>query len=160
MASHPVALSGLNTREAITDGLYRALNAFDRNDATLFDSAFHGDDASFELHQMGDKRVTTGTANIKNFLLSHIGPMNTTHMATNIRIEMQDGSDSAHLKALALNQHFRPGTGTELGSQNYFVGGEYSIDLTKDAKDGLWKINKWVLNVFWRQGDPTLMHRS
>lgn len=85
--------------------------------------------------------------------------MDTTHMISNVRVDVKDGADTASLTAYALAQHCPPGKGKELDAPKYLVGGEYWIDLVRDEGDGLWKIKKWVLDVIWRQGDASIMQR-
>jgi hypothetical protein len=156
--SRPHTLTSLTPREAITDALYRALIGFDRNDISIFNSAFAGEDVIFELHS-DDRRIINGLSTIRTQVLDHVGPMDTTHMISNVRVDVKDGADTASLTAYALAQHCPPGKGKEPDAPKYLVGGEYWIDLMRDEGDGLWKIKKWVLDVVWRQGDASLMQR-
>jgi len=156
--SHPHTLTSLTPREAITDALYRALIGFDRNDIPIFNSAFAGEDVTFELHD-GQKRIVNGLSTIRTLSLEQVGPMDTTHMISNVRVDFKDGADTASLTAYALAQHCPPGKGKEPDAPKYLVGGEYWIDLMRDEMDGQWKIKKWVLDVIWRQGDASVMPR-
>jgi hypothetical protein len=156
--SYPHPLSSLTPREAIADTLYRAVLGFDRNDMAMFDSAFAGEEVSFELK--GDpSRNANDLTTIKNYVLARVGLMDTTHSISNIRIDVKDGADTAYLTAYALAQHCPPGRGKEPNGPKLLVGGEYLIDLVKDEKDGQWKIKKWVLDVIWREGDRSVMER-
>ncbi len=155
--SHPHTLTSLTPREAITDALYRALVGFDRNDISIFNSAFAGEDVVFELRP-GDT-IINALSTIRTQVLDHVGPMDTTHMISNVRVDVRDGADTASLTAYALAQHCPPGKGKEPDAPKYLVGGEYWIDLVRDEGDGLWKIKKWVLDVIWRQGDASVMQR-
>lgn len=152
-----ISLTALTLREAITDALYRAFMGIDRNDISVFNSAFAGEDVTFEL-QPGD-RIINGLSTIHAQLLDHVGPMDTTHMTSNVRVDIKDGADTAFLTAYALGQHCPPGKGKEPDAPKYLVGGENWVDLIRDEGDGLWKIKKWVLNVIWRQGDASVMQR-
>ena len=154
--SYPHALTSLAPREAITDALYRAIIGFDRNDTAILDSAFAGEEVTFELK--GDaSRTAHDLTTIKNGVLTHVGLMDTTHSISNIRVDVKDGANTASLTCYALAQHCPPGRGKEPDGPKLLVGGEYLIDLVKDEKDGLWKIKKWVLDVIWRQGDRSVM---
>lgn len=155
--SHPISLSSLTTREAIIDALYRAIIGFDRYDTTVFNSAL-AEDASFEL-RAGQPRIINSLPTIRTELLDHVGPMDTTHMISNVRVDVRDGASTAHLTAYALAQHCPPGRGKEPDGPKYLGAGEYWIDLVKDDKDGLWKIKKWVLDLIWSQGDASVLQR-
>ena len=157
--SYPHTLTSLTPREAITDALYRAIIGFDRYDVDIFTSAFAGEDVSFELYDGENKRVINGLSVLRTQVLDSVGPMDTTHMISNVRVDVKDGADTASLTAYALAQHCPPGKGKETDGSKYLVGGEYWIDLKRDEGDGSWKITKWVLKVIWRQGDASVMQR-
>ena len=44
-------------------------------------------------------------------VLAHVGPMDTTHMISNVLVVHKDGSDTAQLKCYALEPHCPPGRG-------------------------------------------------
>jgi hypothetical protein len=151
--SYPLNLTSLTPREAITDALYRAVIGFDRNDISMFNSAFAGEDVTFG----SAGRMITGLTTARETVFAHVGPMDTSHMISNIRIDVKDGADTAQLKCYALAQHCPPGRGKEPDGPKYLVAGEYGVELVRGEKDGLWKIKKWVLDVIWRQGDASVM---
>ena len=155
---YPVSLTSLSPREAIVDALYRAIIGFERNDVDVFNSSFVGEDVTMELID-GETKVINGLSTIRAQVLDHVGLMDTTHMISNIRVDVKDGADTASLTAYALAQHCPPGRGKEPDGPKYLVAGEYSIDLVKDEKAQLWKIKKWGLEVIWRQGDASVMQR-
>ena len=153
--SYPLTLTSLSPREAITDAVYRAVIGFDRNDVSMLNSAFAGEDVTFG----SSGRMITSLTTARETVLAHVGPMDTTHTISNVRIDHKDGADTAQLKCYALAQHCPPGRGKEPDGPKLLVGGEYDIDLVRDEKDGLWKIKKWILDVIWRQGDASVMQR-
>ncbi len=158
---HTLTLTSLTQREAITDALYRAIIAFDHNDIPALNSAAV-EDVVFQLYDRETKTVlqsSNSLTEIRDGVLAHVGPMDTTHTITNIRIDVKDGADTASLTANALAQHCPPGRGKEPNGPKLLVGGEYRIDLVK-VEDGLWKIKKWVLDIIWRQGDASVMERT
>lgn len=154
--SYPHPLASLSPREAVTDAVYRALIGCDRNDVPIFVSAWAGEDVAFEVHD-SDKKVISGLSTIRKAVFDRVGPMDTTHSITNVRVDVKDAADTAFLTATAMAQHCPPGRGREPDGPKYLVGSQYSIDLVKDEADG-WKIKKWVLSVTWTQGDASLMH--
>ena len=156
--SYPSFLPNLNTKEAITDALYRAVIGFDHNDISIFDSTFAGEDVLFELNLgVNEKRTINGLSALKAQVLGRVGPMDTTHMISNIRVNHKEGEDTASMTAYALAQHCPPGRGKEADGPKYITGGEYAIDLVKDHGDGMWKIKKWVCEIIWTQGDHSVM---
>jgi hypothetical protein len=82
----------------------------------------------------------------------------TTHITSNIRVELKDGGDTASLTAHAISYHVRPEDALKLEDTSYTAGSLYSIDLVKDGDDGLWKIKKWVIQVLWTTGDRAVLH--
>jgi hypothetical protein len=153
--SFPQTLPSLSPREAIADALYRAAIASDHYDFILFNSAWAGEDVSMEIHD-DHKRVIQGLSSIRTNVLNKVGPMDTTHNISMVRVNYQDGADTASLTATSTAQHASSGTGRDPNGIKYTVGGEYSVDLVKDEA-GIWKIKKLVLNVIWTSGDASLM---
>jgi hypothetical protein len=153
--SYPHILASLTQREAITDALYRALIGFDENDLSIFNSAFIGQDVDFEFRG----NVIHGLDTLRTRFLDFVGPMDTTHMISNVRVDVKDGASTAYLTANALAQHCPPGKGEELDGPKYLAASRYFIDLVKDESDGLWKIKKWAMKIVWTQGDASVMQR-
>ena len=82
--SLPHLLTPLTEREAVTDAVYRAIEGFDNNDVSIFDSAFSQPDAVFQLNE----RVINGADTIRNEILAKVGPMDTTRKSnTNTNLE-------------------------------------------------------------------------
>ena len=153
--SFPQTLPSLSQHEAIADALYRAAIASDHHDSALFDSAWAGEEVSMELHD-DNIRVVQGLPQIRAIVFDRVGPMDTTHNLSMVRVNHQDGADTASLTATSLAQHAPAGTGRDPNGTKYTVGGEYSVDVIKDEA-GVWKIKKLVLNVIWTSGDASLM---
>jgi hypothetical protein len=158
--AYPDTLTGLTTREAITDALYRIIIGFDRHDILIFNSACAGDDVAFEIHDGDEKTKVSGTSTIRDTVLAAVGPMDTQHIISNVRVDVKEGANTASLWAYAMAQHCPPGKGRETDGPKYLVGGEYALDLVKDDGDGLWKIKKFVLKIIWKQGDALVMGRG
>jgi len=153
--SYPHNLTSLTEREAVTDALYRAIIGFDTNDVSIFNSAWSGQDVTLDLNG----KVINGLDAIRTQLLDVVGPMDTTHMISNVRVDVKDGASTASLTAYALAQHCPPGMGGDPSGPKYLAGARYFIDLVKDDSDGLWKATKFVLKRVWTQGDPSVIRR-
>lgn len=98
----------LSDREAIPDALYRSIIGLDSNDKTIFESAWH-QDAQFIFD--GTPPIE-GLAAILDTTFQLIGVgLDTTHMVSNVRIDLKDGADTAKMTAHALAQHYRKGEG-------------------------------------------------
>lgn len=148
---HPHTLHHLTPREAIADALYRALLGFDHHDVGIFNTAWLSDDVTLSLN--GD--VVTGLPTIRSRFLETVGPMDTTHMTSNVRIQIHDGAvtETASLTAYAVATHALPGKGCEVGAVKFTSGSEYSLQLVKDVKDEVWKIKRWDMKLIWTEGD-------
>jgi len=152
--SLPAALSpALSGREAIIDALYRVMTAMDTNDVSLLDSA-HTEDARWEV---GERRAEGLKAIHSDFYERTISRLDTTHYATNIRVNVADGEREASLSALYLAHHFQGGTGREPDAARYTMGGLYYLELVKDDVDGLWKIKLFRMKAIWAEGDRSVM---
>lgn len=152
---NPIHLSSLSPREAIADTLYRCLAGLDTNDRTLFDSAWvHDDSTSFEM----PGRSITGMDALNRDLFDVVGPMDSQHMISNVRINVKDGADTAWMSAYSQAVHYRPGEGKDPSSKNFTGGTVYYLDIVNDSKDGLWKIKKFRVEVLWFDGDRSVVH--
>jgi hypothetical protein len=153
--SYPHSLPSLSDREAINDTVYRALLGFDHNDVPLFNSAFISAQENM-LFSINEREIH-GLAAVRSQLLDFVGPMDTTHMISNVRIELKDGAENAKLNCYALAQHCPPGTGRDGAGKKYLAASEYWVDVVKEG--GEWRIEKWVMKVIWTQGDVEVMQR-
>jgi hypothetical protein len=152
---YPQYLPSLSERDAIADALYRAAIGCDHNDAALFNSAWAGEDVSFEIHD-DNKRVMSGLSVIRKNILEVVGPMDTTHSTSTVRVNLKGGADTATLTAISTAQHCPPGMGRDPTGPKYTTGGEYAVDLIRD-ESGVWRIKRLVLRIIWTQGDPSVV---
>jgi len=155
MTSYPLTLSSLTPREAITDALHRCFIGIDRNDVAIFESAFAGEDIT--LSHSSTPQPFTSLSALKAGIFARFGPLETTHMLSNVRIDYQDGAHTANMKAYALCQHAPPGQGKQPDGPKYTTGVDYNVDVVRGEEDGLWKIHNAVLEVVWTQGDHSVM---
>ena len=149
-----IHLSSLSPREAVADVLYRCLAGLDTNDRTLFDSAWVHDDATtFDM----PGRSIAGMDALHKDLFDIVGPMDSQHMISNVRIDLKYGADTARMSAYSQAVHYRPGEGKDPASKHFTGGTVYYMYLVKDDKDGLWKIKKLRVEVLWFDGDRSVI---
>ena len=147
------SLAALVRRHAITDTVYQALRAFDKNDKSLLQSACT-DDVTLTIDGAG---AFVGLQALMTDVLAMVGPLDSTHMMSNVQVDVNGQADSAVLKAYVLAQHCPPGQGRDPQGPKYVTGGDHRIELVPVDQDGSWKIKKWVLNVIWSQGDVSVV---
>ncbi|KPI40694.1 uncharacterized protein AB675_10706 [Cyphellophora attinorum] len=149
---------GLTDREAAIDALHRFVWALDEGSHELSASSLTSDAvmALHFTHNGAKPREVEGRDTIAELLMSAVGrPLDTTHMATNVRCEV-DG-DKANLQAQILAQHFSGGQGLAPNPKPYYLFGNiYQCEIER-AEDGLWKISRVTIRAAWTQGDPSVM---
>ncbi|KAF7545329.1 hypothetical protein G7Z17_g9255 [Cylindrodendrum hubeiense] len=146
----------LNGREAVADTMYRCAMAFDTCDADLFDSTFM-EDGVFDVNG----RAMKGLPEIHATGLTIIFKVDTTHMVTNMRVNMKprksaagavEEPNEASLTATVLSQHYAYGKGMEPSQKSLMSGSLYRGELAKDT-DGLWKFTHLGAKSTWAEGD-------
>jgi hypothetical protein len=99
--AYPQSLSGLSTREQITDTIVRACLGLDSNDKALWESAWAADpDITLDING----NVMKGLEDMNKNCFDGIGPMDTQHLLGSIRIDVKDDANTAHMTANALAQ--------------------------------------------------------
>jgi hypothetical protein len=149
-----VTLTALSPREAVADALHRTLLGIDSNNRDLFESGCLKNES---LTVVAGPFVMNGWAAMNDSFLK-LFDLVTTHITSNIRVELKDGADTASLTAHALSYHVRPDDALKPEDTSYTASSLYFIDLVKDSNDGLWKIKKWEIKVLWTTGDSAIVH--
>lgn len=152
-------MSSPSPRDEIVDALYRAVLGLDLNDLSLFTSAFSPDaSTTFSMTFPNGQNVThASVATIIQEIFEGIGPLDTTHFLTNVRVHGPTagaGGARARVSSSALAQHFRPREGGNVsleGRTNLMSGSLYDVELKEE--DGLWRITNWAMRVIWLEGD-------
>lgn len=145
-------------RYEIADALHRYAFGLDHGDADSLASALAEDcvfdfsPASRKLHL--DFPMVTGREAILNALLPLLGPLDTSHSASNLQIEISD--DSATLSAYVMSQHFMPREGSRRGSENALLMNRYDCELVRD--DQRWRFKRITIDNAWAQGDPEILN--
>ena len=78
-------------------------------------------------------------------------------LVTNPRIFHTEGEERARVTATVLAQHYRPGEGIKEGATFFLAGCFYDLDVVLDSTDGLWKAEKFVIELVWSQGDSSIV---
>ena len=145
-------------RFEIADALHRYAFGLDHGDADSFASAL-AEDCVFDFRPAGKKLhldfpLITGRQAILDSVLSLIGPLDTSHTASNLQIEI--GADSATLSAYVLSQHFMPREGSRRGSENALLMNRYDCELLRDGEK--WRFKRITIDNAWAQGDPEILN--
>src|SRR5262249_46379441 len=116
-----------NDRFEIADALHRYAFGLDHGDADSFASALM-EDCRFDFRPAGGKLgidfpLLIGRDAILNAVLPLIGPLDTSHSASNVQIEIN--GDTATLYAYVLSQHFMPREGSRRGSEYALLMNRY-----------------------------------
>ncbi|KAK4556192.1 hypothetical protein LTR86_006889 [Recurvomyces mirabilis] len=151
----PAHLSGMTTREAIIDALYRCVNAYDYTDDTLFESSLTSD---LTITMLG--QTMHGREEIRKHNYDFVKTLDTTHFLSNIRVQILEGEKEAKVTCNAVAYHYRPGTGSLPDAKRLVSGALYDCLVAWDEGDGFWKIREWEFKLMWREGDGSVMQPS
>src|SRR5207248_6403628 len=107
-------------RYSIADALHRFAFGLDHGDADSLSSAL-SEDCVLDFRPAGKKLELdfpklTGRQAIVDGLVPLLGPLDTSHTASNLQIEVSE--DTATLYCYMLAQHFMPREGPRPGSEN------------------------------------------
>ena len=145
-------------RYEIADTLHRYAFGLDHGDADSLGSALM-EDCHFDFRPAGKKLgldfpSLTGRQAIVDALLPLLGPLDTSHTANNLQIEIS--GDSATLYAYVMAQHFMPRQGSRRGSENALLMNRYDCELVRDGEK--WRFKRVTIDNAWAQGDPEILN--
>lgn len=145
-------------RHEVADTLYRYAFGLDHGDADSLASAF-AEDCGLDFSPAGQKLGLdfprlVGRQAILDALLPFLGPLDTTHTASNLQIEIS--GDTATLYAYVMSQHFMPREGVRRGSENALLMNRYDCDLVRDGEK--WRFKRITIDNAWMQGDPEILN--
>jgi hypothetical protein len=152
--ANTITPTALTPREAVADALHRCVLGIDTNDQDLFASACL---TTGDMSVVAGPITLEGWTAIKDFFL-RVFVLITTHITSNIRVELKDGADTANMTAHAMSYHVRPEGAFKNEDTSYTASSLYDIDLVRDGTDGLWKIRKWDIKVLWTTGDRAVLY--
>jgi hypothetical protein len=145
-------------RFEIADALYRFAFGLDHNDPDSLASALM-EDCRFDFATAGKKLgldfpALTGRDAIVKAVLPLIGPLDTSHTASNLQIEVR--GDTATLYAYVMAQHFMPRQGCKRGSDFALLMNRYDCELVRDGEK--WRFRQIKIDNAWAQGDPEILN--
>lgn len=161
MAPNPTSIHlgpGLTAREAAIDAIHRFTQALDDNDTILLRSCITSDamvDRSGLSAVIGQELPPTpGIELIEKFVLGTVGPLDTSHQVSNIRVKLNEHGKAAEVTCCVIAEHYRLGDGKDpQKSVRLSVCSRYRADVVEDEKERLWKIKKVHLVALWSAGD-------
>ena len=144
-------------RFEIADTMHRYAFGLDHGDPDSLASAFT-DDCVIDFTSAGKKLgldfpVVTGRNNVVQILVGMLGPLDTSHTASNLQIEIS--GDTATLHAYLMAQHFMPGHGPKCSSDFALLMNRYEAELVRDGDK--WRFKRVVIDNAWAQGDPGIL---
>ena len=147
-----------NDRYEVADTLHRYAFGLDHGDADSLASALT-EDCILDFRRADKKlclgfQLVTGRQAILDSVLPLIGPLDTSHTATNLQIEISD--DSAALSAYVMSQHFMPRQGSQRGAEHALLMNRYNCELARDGQK--WRFKRITIDNAWSQGDPEILN--
>jgi hypothetical protein len=143
------AVRELVAHRAITAVIHSYCRSIDRCDAELLESCYHPDAIEDHGGFFVGPRDAWVRSTIDGLLRDYTA---TTHMATNIAIEL-DGDDAAHVETYVLAAHESRDTGA--GVELKWLGGRYIDRFVR--RDGAWRILRRTLVVDWTHAEPLVV---
>ena len=144
-------------RFEIADALYRYAFGLDHNHPDSLASALT-EDCVFDFRPAGKKLeisfpLLQGRDAILQSVLPLIGPLDTSHAASNLQIEV--GDDTATLTAYVMSQHFMPHEGPKRDTEFALLMNRYDCELVRDGTK--WRFRRIHIDNAWAQGDPEIL---
>jgi len=145
-------------RYELADALHRYAFGLDHGDADSLASALT-DDCVFDFRPAGKKLQLdfprlTGRDCILKAILPLIGPLDTSHTASNLQIEIS--GDTATLSAYVMSQHFMPREGPKRGTEYALLMNRYDCELVRDGSK--WRFRRITIDNAWAEGDPEILN--
>jgi hypothetical protein len=145
-------------RYEIGDALHRYCFGLDHGDADSLSSAF-AEDCVLDFRPAGRKLGIdfprlAGRQAVVEALLPFLGPLDTSHTASNLQIEIS--GNTATLSAYVMSQHFMPREGSRRGSENALLMNRYECELVRDVQK--WRFKLVTIDNAWAQGDPEILN--
>jgi hypothetical protein len=145
-------------RAAITDALYRYAAGLDLGDASLLESSLTEDgtvDLTAAVTKLGfEFPVLTPRAVVTDTLVAAVGPLDTSHSISNMRIDL--AGDTATVRCYAQANHFLPGEGPQPDrTRHALMMNRYTAEVVRDGAG--WRIRHLAIDLAWFEGDPQVL---
>ena len=101
-----------------------------------------------------DFPVLTGRDTVVPAMIGSVGPLDTTHMMSNVTYR-SDG-DGWVVEAYALAQHFLPGEGPDATKTRHVLMGNTWTFHVRRTDEGL-RVTRFVMDNRWVDGDPSVL---
>jgi len=149
-----------NDRYEVADALHRYAFGLDHNHADSLASVLT-EDCHFDFRPAGKKLgldfpLVTGRGGILEKVLPLIGPLETSHTASNIQTEVS--GDTATLSAYVMSQHFMSRGDPRRGTDFALLMNRYDCELVRDGQK--WRFKRITIDNAWHQGDPEILNAS
>lgn len=147
-----------NDRYEIADALHRYAFGLDHNHADSLASALT-EDCRFDFTPAGKKLgigfpAVNGRDAILQSVLALIGPLDTSHSASNLQIEVS--GDTATLYAYVQSQHFMPREGCRPNSEYALLMNRYDCELVRDGSK--WRFKRITIDNAWALGNVDILN--
>lgn len=145
-------------RYEIADALHRFAFGIDHGDADSLASAL-AEECVLDFRPAGKKLgldfgKLDGRKAIVERLIPLLGPLDTSHTASNLQIDIDD--DVATLYAYVMAQHFMPREGPRPGTENALLMNRYDCELVRDGQR--WRFKRMVIDNAWAEGNPEILN--
>ncbi|WP_250007610.1 nuclear transport factor 2 family protein [Actinoplanes sp. M2I2] len=150
--------ASLLDRAAIADTLHRYAAGLDLGDDELLASSLTEDavvDLGPAMRRIGyDFPPLSPRETAVTVLIGAVGPLDSSHSITNIRIAL-DGDD-ATVYAYAQAQHYKPGVGSDPAvTRHALMMNRYTAEMVRDGRQ--WRIRHLDISNAWFEGDATML---
>ncbi len=145
-------------RTEIAETLYRFALGLDLGDADQLASSLT-EDIVFDFTPAASKvgrefPVLSSRDVVVKTIIATLGPLDTSHTASNIHITVND--ETTTLKAYVMAQHFMPGEGPRPDRTTHALFmNRYDADLVRDGDR--WRISRLTIDNAWFEGDPAML---
>jgi hypothetical protein len=145
-------------RYEIADALHRYAFGLDHNHPDSLASALT-EDCQFDFTPAGKKlgiqfSAVNGRDAILQSVLGLIGPLDTSHCATNLQIEVS--GDTATLYAYVQSQHFMPREGSRPDTEYALLMNRYDCELVRDGMK--WRFKRITIDNAWSLGNVDILN--
>ena len=147
-----------NDRYEIADALHRYAFGLDHNHADSLVSALT-EDCQFDFTPAGKKlgiqfSAVTGRDAILQSVLGLIGPLDTSHSASNLQIDIC--VDTATLFGYLQSQDFMPRVGCRPNSEYALLMNRYDCELVRDGAK--WRFKRIKVDNAWALGNVDILN--